>query len=177
MENDGPITIGKPIGNTQMYIVDEQMRPVPIGAPGELCIGGDGVAKGYFKRPGLTQERFGKTVHLFAPFYLSNECQNICTYCGFSLNNIIPDGSLLYKTGDLARYRSDGEIECLGRNDNQVKVRGYRIELGEIETVMSGHPAVTQAVVAAREDREGDKRLVGYLIADASAISADELDK
>jgi amino acid adenylation domain-containing protein len=149
---EGPVTIGKPIGNTQMYIVDEQMRPVPVGAPGELCIGGDGVAKGYFRRPGLTQERF-------------------------VANPFDPDGSLLYKTGDLARYRSDGEIECLGRNDNQVKVRGYRIELGEIETVMAAHPAVTQAVVAAREDREGDKRLVGYLIADASAISADELDK
>ena len=148
----GPVTIGKPIGNTLMYIVDEQLRSVPIGVPGELCIGGDGVAKGYFKRPGLTAERF---VH----------------------NPFSNDGSLMYKTGDLARYRADGEIECLGRNDNQVKVRGYRIELGEIETVMARHPAVTQAVVAAREDREGDKRLVGYLIANETAISSTELEQ
>lgn len=152
VQSEGQITIGKPIGNTQMYIVDEQLRPVPIGAPGELCIGGDGVAKGYLNRPGLTSERF-----VANPFANGSE--------------------LIYKTGDLARYRGDGEIECLGRNDNQVKVRGYRIELGEIETVMARHPAVTQAVVAAREDREGDKRLVGYLIADESAISSDELDQ
>ncbi|MBS93715.1 MAG: non-ribosomal peptide synthetase [Chromatiales bacterium] len=152
VEATGPITIGRPIANTQMHIVDDKLRPVPVGVPGELCIGGDGVARGYFKRPELTAERFVE-------------------------NPFNPTGNPLYKTGDLARYRSDGEIECLGRNDNQVKVRGYRIELGEIETVLARHPAVTQAVVAAREDREGDKRLVGYLIADASAISSDELDK
>jgi amino acid adenylation domain-containing protein len=148
----GPVTIGRPIGNTQMYIVDEQLRPVPVGVPGELCISGDGVAKGYFKRPELTGERF-------------------------VANPFEPAGNALYRTGDIARYRGDGEIECLGRNDNQVKVRGYRIELGEIETVLARHPAVTQAVVAAREDREGDKRLVGYLIADATAISSDEIEK
>ncbi|TDJ41937.1 MAG: amino acid adenylation domain-containing protein [Gammaproteobacteria bacterium] len=148
----GPITVGQPIGNTQMYIVDEQIRPVPVGVPGELCIAGDGVARGYLKRPGLTEERF-----IGNPF--------------------TTDTSRLYRTGDLARYRSDGAIECLGRNDNQVKIRGYRMELGEIETVLARHPAVTQAVVAAREDREGDKRLVGYLIADAAAISATELKK
>ena len=148
----GPITVGRPIGNTQMYIVDEQIRPVPVGVPGELCIAGDGVARGYLKRPGLTDERF-----IDNPFGSNDAC--------------------LYRTGDLARYRSDGEIECLGRNDNQVKIRGYRMELGEIETVLARHPAVTQAVVAAREDREGDKRLVGYLIADPAAISGDELEK
>jgi amino acid adenylation domain-containing protein len=150
IQTNTPVTVGKPIGNTQMYIVDEQLRPVPIGVPGELCIGGDGVAKGYFKRPGLTAERF-----------VANPFDNSST--------------TLYRTGDLARYRSNGDIEHLGRNDNQVKIRGYRMELGEIETVMARHPAVTQAVVAAREDREGDKRLVGYLIADASALSADDL--
>jgi len=148
----GPITVGRPIGNTQMYIVDEQIRPVPMGVPGELCIAGDGVAQGYLKRPGLTEERF-------------------------IANPFTTGGSRLYRTGDLARYRSNGEIECLGRNDNQVKIRGYRMELGEIETVLARHPAVTQAVVAAREDREGDKRLVGYLIADPAAISGDELEK
>ncbi|MCP3999465.1 MAG: amino acid adenylation domain-containing protein [Gammaproteobacteria bacterium] len=149
IQSNAPITVGKPIGNTQIYIIDEQLRPVPIGVPGELCIGGDGVAKGYFKRPGLTAERF--------------------------VTNPFNRSSTLYRTGDLARYRSNGDIECLGRNDNQVKIRGYRMELGEIETVMAKHPAVTQAVVAAREDRAGDKRLVGYLIADASALSANEL--
>ncbi|MDP7041521.1 MAG: amino acid adenylation domain-containing protein, partial [Gammaproteobacteria bacterium] len=152
VEPTGPITIGRPVANTQMHIVDAKLRPVPVGVPGELCISGDGVARGYFKRPELTAERFVE-------------------------NPFNPAGNPLYKTGDLARYLSDGQIECLGRNDNQVKVRGYRIELGEIETILARHPAVTQAVVAAREDREGDKRLVGYLIADASAISSEELDK
>jgi amino acid adenylation domain-containing protein len=146
----GPITVGKPIGNTQMHIVDEQLRAVPIGVPGELCIAGDGIARGYFKRPGLTDERF--------------------------VDNPYGTGKL-YRTGDLARYRGTGEIECLGRNDNQVKIRGYRMELGEIETVLARHPAVTQAVVAAREDREGDKRLVGYLIANETAISGDDLEQ
>ena len=148
----GPITVGRPIANTQMYIVDSELRPVPIGVPGELCIAGDGVALGYFKRPGLTDERF---VHS-------------------------PSGTpagRLYRTGDLARYRSNGEIECLGRNDNQVKIRGYRMELGEIETVLARHPAVRQAVVSAREDRIGDKRLVAYLVADPAAISGTELEK
>ena len=150
ISHDGQITVGKPIGNTQMYIVDEQLRSVPIGVPGELCIAGDGVARGYFKRPGLSDERF--------------------------VSNPFGAGKL-YRTGDLARYRGDGDIECLGRNDNQVKIRGYRMELGEIETVLARHSAVTQAVVAAREDREGDKRLVGYLIADESAISGDDLEQ
>jgi amino acid adenylation domain-containing protein len=105
VDTTGPITVGQPIGNTQMYIVDEQIRPVPVGVPGELCIAGDGVARGYLKRPGLTEERF-----ISNPF--------------------TTDSSPLYRTGDLARYRSDGTIECLGRNDNQVKIRGYRLERG-----------------------------------------------
>lgn len=148
---DGSVTVGRPIGNTQMYIVDEQLRAVPIGVPGELCIAGDGVARGYFKRPGLTDERF--VANPFDP----------------------RRSDKLYRTGDLARYLGNGEIECLGRNDNQVKIRGYRMELGEIETVLARHPAVTQAVVSAREDRAGDKRLIGYLIADAGAISGTDL--
>jgi amino acid adenylation domain-containing protein len=146
----GSITVGRPIANTQMYIVDDQLRAVPIGVPGELCIAGDGVARGYFNRPGLTDERF--------------------------VDNPFGAGKL-YRTGDLARYRGNGEIECLGRNDNQVKIRGYRMELGEIETVLARHPAVKQAVVTAREDREGDKRLVGYLIADPNAISGSDLEQ
>lgn len=148
----GPITVGRPIANTQMYIVDNELRPVPIGVPGELCIAGDGVALGYFKRPGLTDERF-----VYSP-------------------TGTPAGRL-YRTGDLARYRSSGEIECLGRNDNQVKIRGYRMELGEIETVLARHPAVRQTVVTAREDRIGDKRLVAYLVANPAAISGNELEK
>ena len=149
----GPITIGKPIANTQMHILDSQMRPTPIGVPGELCIGGDGVTHGYLNQPEMTDDRF-------------------------IANTIIPNSEFrLYRTGDLARYLPDGQIECLGRNDTQVKIRGYRMELGEIETALAKHPAVTQAVVAAREDREGDKRLVGYLIADPQAISFSELEQ
>ena len=130
------ITVGRPIGNTQIYIVDDSLRPVPMGVPGELCIAGDGVAKGYLGRPDLTAEKF--------------------------VENPFRPGTRLYRTGDLARYRGNGEIECLGRNETQVKIRGYRMELGEIETVLARHQAVKQAVVVAREDQAGDKRLVGY---------------
>ncbi|MGI9309071.1 MAG: amino acid adenylation domain-containing protein, partial [Gammaproteobacteria bacterium] len=146
----GPIDIGYPIGNTQMYIVDSNDQPVPVGVAGELCIGGDGLAHGYFKRDELTAEKFVSN-----PFSAS--------------------GTRMYRTGDLARYLPDGNIQCLGRNDQQVKVRGYRMELGEIELALSKHSAVREAVVAAREDREGDKRLVGYLIANTSNISSEEI--
>ena len=136
----GPQTIGRPIQNTQVYVLDAYLHPVPIGVVGEVYIGGDGVARGYLNRPELTAEKF-----LPDPF-----CRE--------------PSARLYKTGDLARYLPDGNLEFLGRIDHQVKLRGYRIELGEIETVLGEHPAVREAVVIAREDQPGDKRLVAYLV-------------
>ncbi|MEH2220998.1 MAG: amino acid adenylation domain-containing protein [Nostoc sp.] len=130
--------IGQPIANTQIYILDKYLQPVPIGVPGELHIGGVGLTKGYFNRPELTQEKF-----------ISNPFNN----------------SKLYKTGDLARYLPDGNIEYLGRIDNQVKIRGFRIELGEVEAVLSQHSDVQASCVIAREDTPGDKRLVAYVVA------------
>ncbi|NCR47145.1 MAG: non-ribosomal peptide synthetase, partial [Microcystis aeruginosa SX13-01] len=134
------IPIGCPISNTQVYILDNYLQPVPIGVVGELHIAGAGLAKGYLNRPELTQEKF-----IANPFDKTGK-------------------SKLYKTGDLARYLPDGNIEYVGRIDNQVKIRGFRIELGEIEAVLSQNQAVQSSCVIVREDNLGDKRLVAYVV-------------
>jgi amino acid adenylation domain-containing protein/non-ribosomal peptide synthase protein (TIGR01720 family) len=133
--------IGRPIANTSIYILDHHLQPVPIGVPGEVYIGGAGIARGYLNYPELTLEKF-------IPNPFSDK-----------------SGEYLYKTGDLAHYLTDGNIKFLGRLDNQVKIRGFRIELGEIETVLTAHPEVREAVVIVREDTGANKSLVAYVVA------------
>ncbi len=136
--SDHTVLIGKPIDNTVTYILDEGRNLAPIGSPGELFIGGQGLAQGYFKRPDLTSERF--------------------------INNPFIHGQKLYATGDFARFNSDGEIECLGRQDGQVKIRGYRIELGEIEAVISKEKSIKENAVITKETRPGDVRIIAFVV-------------
>src|SRR6185503_19606008 len=133
------VPIGKPVANTQMHVVDEELRPVPVGTAGELCIGGVQVGRGYLNRPELTAERFVEDRISGRP------------------------GARLYRTGDLARYLPDGNIEFLGRSDFQVKIRGFRVELGEIEAALEAIPSVRQAIVMARQRSSGDMDLVAYV--------------
>jgi amino acid adenylation domain-containing protein len=139
------VTIGRPIGNTEIFILDKVLQPVPVGVAGELHIGGDGLARGYLKRPELTAEKF-----IAHPLKRDPKAR-------------------LYKTGDLVRYRTNGDIEFLGRIDHQVKIRGFRIELGEIESVLRQHAGINETVVVAREDTPGDKRVVAYFVPANSA--------
>ena len=134
------ISIGRPIANTSVYILDRAQQPVPVGVPGELCLGGHGLARGYRNEPDLTAERFIPNPFSTAP------------------------GDRLYRTGDLARYWPDGRIEHLGRLDFQVKIRGFRVEVGEVETVLRRHPSIAEVVVAAKDDRAGTKQLVAYVV-------------
>jgi amino acid adenylation domain-containing protein len=140
LETVGSVPIGRPIANTQIYLLDPDGRPVPIGVPGEMYVGGANLARGYFQRPDLTKERFVQS-----PFCTDPEAR-------------------LFRTGDRARYLNDGTIEYIGRVDNQVKIRGARVEPGEVETVLAGHPELREAVVAAREDRSGAQRLIAYYV-------------
>jgi len=137
---DQPVLIGPPIANTRFYVVDRHGQPVPVGVPGELCIGGDGVADGYLNRPDLTAERFAADPFSDDP------------------------AARMYRTGDRVRSLADGRLEFLGRLDHQVKIRGFRVELGEIETILRSHPAVLDAVVVVRDDH-GERRLAGYVTA------------
>jgi len=156
------VSIGRPIANTQVYLLDRHLNPVPIGVPGELHIGGDGLARGYFNDSELSAEKF--IPNPFSPVLSEVEGDE--------------PGARLYKTGDLARYLPDGNIEFLGRLDHQVKIRGFRIELGEIEAVLGEHPALREAVVMAREDEPCEKRLVAYVVSNQEpAPSISELQR
>ncbi|MEO6722830.1 MAG: AMP-binding protein [Ferruginibacter sp.] len=159
IKKDEPILIGKPISNTQVYIISKEDKLVPIGVAGEICIAGDGLARGYLNRKELTNEKF---------------VPNPFTSIQHPVSSIQHQVSRMYRTGDLGRWLPDGNIEYLGRKDDQVKIRGYRIELGEIETVLMQNESISQAVILARTDNQEHKRLVGYIV---KAETAKEFNK
>jgi amino acid adenylation domain-containing protein/thioester reductase-like protein len=143
------VPIGRPIANTQIYILDSNLQPVPVGVIGDLYIGGDGISRGYLNRPELTAEKF--------------------------IANPFDSSSIIYKTGDLARYLPDGNIEFIGRSDQQVKVRGFRIEAGEVEVALAEHPSVRQAVVTAWREKSSDASLVAYVVSASDEAEADSI--
>lgn len=149
-EAGAPATIGRPLANTQAYILDRHLRPLPVGVPGELFLGGDQLARGYLHQPGLTAEKF-----IRHPFSTDPSAR-------------------LYRTGDLCRFNPDGTIEFVGRIDHQLKIRGHRIEPGEIENVLGAHATVDECVVVAREDQPGDRRLVAYVVPTARDRAEDD---
>ncbi len=146
-DGHGTVPIGRPVANTYFYVLDGNLRPTPIGVPGELWIGGEGVTRGYHKQPELTAERF--------------------------VDDVFREGGRMYRTGDRVRYRADGIVEYLGRTDHQVKLRGFRIELGEIEARLVEHPSISEAAVVVREDTPGHQRLVAYYTTGAGRTAPD----
>jgi amino acid adenylation domain-containing protein/thioester reductase-like protein len=180
----GPVRVGRPIANTQIYILDPQLQPAPVGIPGELYIGGDSLARGYLHRPDLTAEKFipnpfaadqgrttkdqiGADASLPSPYKpegTRGQDEHGAGTGSASSFVLRPSSARLYRTGDLARWREDGTIEHLGRIDFQIKLRGFRIELGEIEARLLEHPAVQDCVAVVREHPSGDRRLVAYVI-------------
>ncbi|WP_375511203.1 amino acid adenylation domain-containing protein [uncultured Nostoc sp.] len=149
--NSQTVPLGRPLANTQIYLLDSHQQPVAVGVPGELCIAGLGLARGYLQKPQQTTAKF-------IPNPLSSS-----------------EGARLYRTGDLARYLPDGNIEYLGRIDNQIKLRGFRIELGEIEAALSQHPEVRETIVIAREDQPGNKHLVAYIVPNSENLAVSVL--